>query len=148
MGDSWRGEFSRPMVIDSHHHFWRYSQGEYPWISEQMAALRRDFLPEHLHSEIKSAGVDAVVSVQARQTLEETRWLLEMAEANDFIRGVVGWVPLVSDQIESDLRKWGPHPKLVAVRHVLQDEPDDRYMLRDDFNHGISLLSEFDLVYD
>ncbi len=90
------------MVIDSHHHFWAYSPQAYPWISQRMSPLRRDFLPEHLAAEIKAAGVDGVVSVQARQTVEETRWLLELARANDFIRGVVGWVPLGSPDVGRD----------------------------------------------
>lgn len=135
-------------MIDSHHHFWRYDPKEYGWISESMAALRRDFLPTDLLRETQAAGIDGVVSVQARQTLDETGWLLEMAEQNDFIRGVVGWVPLVSDRVRQDLERFAGHPKLKAVRHVLQDEADDNYALRDNFNRGISLLKEFNLRYD
>jgi L-fuconolactonase len=134
-------------VIDSHHHFWRYSAAEYGWISDSMAALRRDFGPDDLRREIRAAGVDGVVSVQARQCTEETRWLLELADATDFIRGVVGWVPLVSDRVREDLERFAPHPKLRAVRHVLQGEADD-YALRDDFNRGVGLLKAFGLVYD
>jgi L-fuconolactonase len=136
------------MVIDSHHHFWKYDKAEYPWIGEGMAVLARDFLPEHLAKEIKLAGVDGVVSVQARQTVAETEWLLELAEKNDFIKGVVGWVPLVSDQVNVELETFRGRKKLKAVRHVLQDEKDDRYMLRDDFQHGINQVAEFGLVYD
>jgi L-fuconolactonase len=136
------------MVIDSHHHFWRYSPSEYGWISDRMSLLRRDFLPEDLAREISSAGIGGVVSVQARQTTEETRWLLELAGQHDFIRGVVGWLPLISDRVADDLSRFAPHGKLKAVRHVLQDEPDDSYMLRDDFNRGIAMLAPFDLVYD
>ena len=135
-------------MIDSHHHFWRYDPEEYGWISESMAVLRRDYLPADLLREASAAGVDGVVSVQARQTLEETRWLIELAEQNDFIRGVVGWVPLVSDAVRQDLERFAVHPKLKAVRHVLQDEPDDNYILRDDFNRGITLLNGFGLRYD
>ena len=78
------------LAIDSHHHFWKYSREEYSWIGDGQGVLRRDFLPGDLKKEIATAKVDGVVSVQARQTLEETRWLLELAENNDFIRGVVG----------------------------------------------------------
>ena len=136
------------MAIDAHHHFWRYTAAEYGWIADDMATLRRDFLPEDLRREIHAANVEGVVSVQARQTLEETRWLLELAENNDFIRGVVGWAPLVSETVQANLEHLSRRPKLKALRHVLQDEPDDGYMLRDDFNRGLSLLKKFGLVYD
>ena len=136
------------MIIDAHHHFWRYSPEDYPWINESMSLLRRDFLPADLHAAITDAGVDGVVSVQARQTLEETRWLLYLAEANDWIRGVVGWVPLVSPDVRGELEAFAGRPKLKAVRHVLQDEPDDGYMLRPEFDRGIAQLKDFGLRYD
>ena len=136
------------MVIDAHHHFWNYSAKEYGWISDEMNVLRRDFLPDDLRKEIAAAGVDGVVSVQARQTVEETRWLLELAAANNFIRGVVGWVPLVSPDVGRDLERFAASRKLKAVRHVLQDEPDDDYALRDDFTRGIAELKRFNLRYD
>jgi L-fuconolactonase len=136
------------MVVDAHHHFWRYSPAEYGWIDASMTALRRDFLPADLQREIVAAGVDAVVSVQARQSAEETRWLLDLATQNPFIAGVVGWVPLVSPTLPTDLAQFAAHPKLVAVRHVLQDEPDPRFMLRSDFQAGIRALRAFNLTYD
>src|SRR4051794_30669677 len=89
--------------IDSHHHFWIYNPEDYGWINESMAVIRRDFLPKHLETEIRSCGIDGVVSVQARQTLEETRWLLDLASQHDFIRGVVGWVPLIAPEISDIL---------------------------------------------
>lgn len=113
-----------------------------------MVRLRRDFLAEDLRRETATVGVEGVVSVQARQTLEETSFLLEIAEKNDFIRGVVGWVSLVSEQVESELAQFSGRPKLKAIRHVLQNEPDDDYMLREDFNRGIGRLKKFGLVYD
>jgi L-fuconolactonase len=134
--------------IDAHHHFWTYSPEEYGWIDESMAVIRRDFLPEHLESEIRSCGIYGVVSVQARQTVEETRWLLALASQHDFIRGVVGWVPLIAPEISDILGSFMGEGRLKAVRHVLQAEPDDQYMLRDDFNRGIDSLGEFGLVYD
>jgi L-fucono-1,5-lactonase len=121
------------LVIDSHHHFWKYSREEYGWIGEELGVLRRDFLPPDLKKEIDAAKVDGVVSVQARQSLEETRWLLELAEKNDFIHGVVGWAPLISPDVEKDLEKFAGQKKLKALRHVLQDEKDDRYAVREDF---------------
>jgi len=135
-------------VIDSHHHFWKYSPQEYGWIGEGQSVLKRDFLPPDLKKEIDAAGVHGVVSVQARQTLEETRWLLELANKNDFIRGVVGWAPLISNDVEKDLEKFAGQKKLKAIRHVLQDEKDDRYAVREDFQRGIGVLRKFNLVYD
>lgn len=136
------------MRIDSHHHFWKYDPAQYGWISDEMAAIRRDFLPADLEAEIRAAGVDGVVSVQARQSVEETAWLLDLAEANDFIRGVVGWAPLISPRVREDIARFAPNPKLKAVRHVLQGESDENYMLRADFNRGIDALRELNLVYD
>ncbi len=136
-----------PVRIDAHHHFWKYRAEEYPWITKSMSKIRRDFLPEHLKQTIQAAGINAVVTVQARQTMEETSWLLELADQHDFIRGVVGWVPLVDASVATHLEEFAGRPKLKAVRHVLQDEPDD-YVLREDFNRGIKLLERFTLVYD
>ncbi|MCP5117784.1 MAG: amidohydrolase, partial [bacterium] len=136
------------MKIDSHHHFWQFNTDEYGWMSDEMDAIRRDFLPPDLEREIGGAGVDGAVSVQARQKLEETEWLLSMAEQHDFLRGVVGWAPLMDAAVIGVLEKLASRPKLKAVRHVLHDEPDDNYMLRDDFNRGIASLHHFGLVYD
>ena len=136
------------MKIDSHHHFWKYSEEEYPWIGDSMAALRRDFLPAHLKAEIAALGIDGVVSVQARQTVGETEWLLSLADGNDFIKGVVGWVPLAEPGVRDAVAKFAANRKLRAVRHVVQDEPDDRFILGADFNRGVSVLKDFGLVYD
>jgi len=136
------------MKIDSHHHFWRYSKEEYSWINDDMQGIRRSFLPTDLEREIAAVGIDGVVSVQARQTLEETEDLMRWAKEHEFIRGVVGWVPLVSDSVRGDIEKFADKEELKGMRHVLQDEADDRYMLRDDFNRGVALLKDFGLVYD
>lgn len=135
-------------MLDSHHHFWRYNPAEYGWINDSMAALRRDFLPADLEREIAAVGITGVVSVQARQTLGETRWLLDLAERHDFIRGVVGWAPLVAADFKAQLAPLAGNKKLKAIRHVLQDEPDPNYMLRADFNAGVASLRQFGLVYD
>lgn len=135
-------------MLDSHHHFWRYDPAEYGWINQSMARLRRDYLPADLQAEIAAAGIGGVISVQARQSLEETRWLLDLADQHDFIRGVVGWAPLVSPTVAADLEPLARRRKLRAVRHVLQDEPDADYMLRSDFNEGVWTLERFGLVYD
>ncbi len=136
------------MKIDAHHHFWRYSPDQYAWINADMAVLRRDFLPEYLHQELHAAGIQGALTVQARQTVEETRWLLELAQRHEFIKGVVGWLPLTANNIQAELEHWSAQPKLKALRHVLQDEPDDAYMLGTEFNRGIRLLRQFNLVYD
>jgi L-fuconolactonase len=136
------------MYIDAHQHFWIYSPDEYGWIDDSMAALRRDFLPHDLKLELESSGFHGSVAVQARQTLEETRWLLELAESSPWILGVVGWVDLRSRDVRSQLKVLAQNPKLVGIRHIVQSEPDDRFLLQPDFLRGISALEEFDLAYD
>ena len=133
--------------IDAHQHFWRYDAAEYGWTDDSMAPLRRDFLPEHGRSEMRVAGFDGCVAVQVRQTLEETRWLLELADAHPFIRGVVGWVDLQSPAVETELRAVARHPKLVGVRHIVQAEPDG-FLARSTFRRGVAKLERFGLAYD
>ncbi len=136
------------MHIDAHQHFWFYNRREFDWIDDAMASLRRDFLPAALKPELDRAGFQGCVAVQARQTLEETRWLLELAASSPFILGVVGWVDLQSPQVRSQLQELAANPRLVGVRHVVQGEPDDRFLLRPEFMRGIAALEEFDLAYD
>ena len=136
------------MRIDAHQHFWVYDQSEYAWIDDSMASLRRDFLPNDLKIELESKGFQGSVAVQARQTLEETRWLLELATDASFILGVVGWVDLRSSNVRSQLEAFAGNPKLVGIRHIAQSEPNDRFLLQPEFLRGISLLEEFDLAYD
>ena len=136
------------MRIDAHQHFWRYDATEYGWIDDAMASLRRDCLPEDLRREMGRAGIDACVAVQARQTLEETRWLLELADAHPFVAGVVGWIDLQADDTAAQIGLFAGHPKFVGVRHIVQSESDDRFMLRPAFCRGISLLEDFNLTYD
>ena len=136
------------MHIDAHQHFWRYDAPEYEWIDDSMAALRRDFLPADLNPELEHNGFQGSVAVQARQTLEETRWLLELAEQAPFILGVVGWVDLRSPQLREELKSFAGKSRLVGVRHIVQSEPDDRFLLQADFLRGIAMLEEFNLAYD
>jgi L-fuconolactonase len=117
-------------------------------IDDSMAVLRRDFLPADAHPEMARAGFDACVAVQARQTLEETRWLLALADAHPFIAGVVGWVDLQANDVRAEIEQFAAHPKLVGVRHIVQSEPDERFLLRPAFCRGIQLLEEFDLAFD
>ena len=136
------------MRIDAHQHFWRFDPAEYGWIDESMASLRRDFLPEHLAPEMARTGVERSIVVQVRQSLEETRWLLDLASRYPWIAGVVGWVDLQADDVEAQLAEVSAHPALVGVRHIVQSEPDDRFLLRPAFCRGIALLGSFDLAYD
>jgi len=134
--------------IDAHQHFWRYNPAEHGWMTDEMAALKHDFLPLDLKPLLDKSGFQGCVAVQARQSLEETRWLLELARQYEFIAGVVGWVDLRSPDLAGQLQSFGNDPKLVGVRHVVQDEPEDAFMLRQDFRRGISLLADFGLTYD
>jgi L-fucono-1,5-lactonase len=134
--------------IDAHHHLWQYSPEEYPWMLDGMEKIRKDFLVPQLQDATRTAGVTGTVAVQARQTLEETEWLLNLADGTSLIRGIVGWVPLIEEDVAKRLEVFSANPKLRGLRHVLHDEQDDLYMLREDFNRGISLLKDFDLVYD
>lgn len=136
------------MKIDAHHHFWKYDPVRYSWMSERMEVLKRDYQPADLLAEIEKTGIDGVVSVQADQSMLETDELLEHAAQNDFIKGVVGWFPLADASVEEVLAKYSSNPWLKGVRHVVQDEPDDRFILGNAFNEGIRKLEQFDLVYD
>jgi L-fuconolactonase len=135
------------MVIDAHHHFWNYEPKEYGWIDESMHVLRRDFLPQDLELEIKSSRIDGVVSVQARQCIAETDWLLDLANANGYIKGVVGWLPIAATDFESHLIHRIDQSKLKALRHVVQDEAPG-FLDHSGFNNGIRLLKQYDLAYD
>jgi L-fuconolactonase len=134
--------------IDAHQHFWKYTVAEYGWINDKMTALQRDFLPRDLKPLLDENGFGGSIAVQARQSLEETHWLLDLAEKNSFIQGVVGWVDLNSPLLRDQLEGLAPHKKLVGVRHVVQDEPDDQFMLRSEFQRGLALLADFGLAYD
>jgi L-fuconolactonase len=134
--------------IDSHQHFWQHNPAEHVWMSDQMDILKQDYLPPDLAPLMKEAHIDGTVAVQARQNLQETEWLLTLAKTYDFIRGVVGWVNLRSPDVTAQLERYARHPRLVGVRHVVHDEPDDRFMLGDDFLRGLGELKGFDLTYD
>lgn len=137
------------MKIDSHQHFWIYNSSEYGWIDDNMKVLKRDYLPSDLQVHLADAGFSGTIAVQARQTIEETRWLLGLADTNSFIKGVVGWVDLCSsDKLKQQLDEFCRSEKLVGVRHVVHDEPDDNFMLRDDFLKGINVLKSYNLAYD
>jgi L-fuconolactonase len=135
-------------TIDAHHHLWRYTPAEYDWIDETMQVLRKDFLVDDLKPEMRSAGVDGTIAVQARQSIEETRWLLELADANPEIRGVTGWAPIASADFSAILEELDGQSKLKALRHVIQGEKDENYILREDFNAGIRAMAGTGLIYE
>lgn len=137
------------MKIDAHQHFWLYNRTDYGWIDDLMKVIKRNFLPGDLQPELTKAGMSGSVVVQARQSVEETRWLLQLAGQYDFIKGVVGWVDLTSEnELKCQLDEFSKSKKFIGVRHVVHDEPSDNFMLRDDFLKGISLLKGYNLTYD
>ena len=136
-----------PPRIDAHQHFWHYDASEYEWIDDTLAPLRRDFLPEDAWQVMRDAGFGGSVAVQARQSLEETRFLLELADRHPFILGVVGWVDLASPDIDAQLESVTRHPKLIGVRHIVQSEPDG-FLARPAFRRGVARLERFGLAYD
>ncbi len=136
------------MKIDAHQHFWKFNTTEYAWISDKMKVLKRDFLPDEMLQELHGIGFDGSIAVQARQKPEETRWLLDIAAGNEFVKGVVGWIDLCSDECGNQLNEFVTHSKFVGVRHVLQDESDERFMLRESFIRGLSILGKYDIVYE
>jgi L-fuconolactonase len=134
------------MRLDSHQHFWVYDEGNYPWIP-RATPLHRDWLPADLDPLLRASGFGGSIAVQARSTLEESHWLLTLADHAPLIKGVVGWVDLQHERVEEQLAMLAEHPRFVGVRHVLQDE-DDRSMLRPAFVRGIGKLAQFNLTYD
>tara|TARA_B100001093_G_scaffold467863_1_gene487386 strand:- start:866 stop:1696 length:831 start_codon:yes stop_codon:yes gene_type:complete len=136
------------MIIDSHQHFWNYEPEKHLWIDDEMSVIRRDFLSDDLQKVFAENGVDACVAVQADQTTEETNFLISIAENNNFIKGVVGWVNLRSESIEEDLLKYKKYDVVKGFRHVVQAEQDHNFMLRPEFLRGIELLGKYDLCYD
>ena len=136
------------MRIDAHQHFWELDRFPYPWMPGEPSRLRRDFLPEDLAGVLAAHRFDGSVVVQATTVPEEARWLLELAVQHDFIRGVVGWVDLTSANLGAHLDELQKHPKFRGVRHPAHDEPDDRWLLRDDVVRGLQELERRDLPYD
>jgi L-fuconolactonase len=136
------------MIIDAHHHLWKFNEAEYAWIDDSMSILKQDYLPADLEPQLAGSNVGGTICVQARQRLEETRWLLELAGRHSFIKGVVGWFDICSEGLQSQLNEFTGDPKLVGARHVIHDEPDDDFMLRPDFITGMEKLVQYNLTYD
>lgn len=135
------------MIIDSHQHFWHFDPVRDNWITEEMQAIRQDFLPEDLLPVYRENGVNACVAVQAAQSEEETHFLLRLAEEHDFIKGVVGWIDLLAPDVEERLAYFSQYKKLKGFRHIVQLEPEG-FMLQEAFLHGIGKLEKFGYTYD
>ena len=136
------------MQIDSHQHFWRYDAGRDGWITDEMTVLRRDFLPAELIQQMHASGIDRCVAVQVDQSETETQFLLNLADQHPEITGVVGWVNLLDKNIDSRLQDFSVFQKLCGFRHIVQAESDDGFMLRKDFQNGISCLARHNFTYD
>jgi len=136
------------MRIDAHQHFWLYNSVEYNWIDESMSLLRRDFLPHDLQPLLQKHDIAGCVAVQARQSMQETHWLLSLAQQHEQILGVVGWIDLTSDNLHSELQALRCNPWLKGFRHVLQGESDLNFMLQPAFIQGVEYLAEQGYSYD
>jgi L-fuconolactonase len=135
------------LKIDSHQHFWKYDPTRHAWIEESMSKIRRDFLPEDLWPELQAQGISGCVAVQADETENETRFLLDLANRFDWIKKVVGWVDLKSADIESQLERYQGEPKLAGFRAILQSlEPEA--MEDKAFLNGIRYLERLGFTYD
>lgn len=136
------------MRIDAHQHFWQYDAQRDGWITDEMAALKRDFMPQDLVPLLAANEVDGCIAVQADSSERETEFLLGLASQHAKIAGVVGWLDLCAAALPERLEHFSRFEKLCGVRHVVQAEPDDRFMLREDFQRGIAMLADFGLTYD
>lgn len=135
------------MKIDSHQHFWKFDPVRDAWIDSSMKAIQRDFMPEDLKPELEKAGIDGCIAVQADQSEDETRFLLEIANANTWVKKVVGWVDFNSENIESKLEGYQQEKKLAGFRVILQGLPPEA-MEEKNFLKGIELLARFGFTYD
>jgi L-fuconolactonase len=135
------------MQIDAHQHFWKYDSVRDSWIDASMEIIRKDFLPKDLEPILQENNIDGCIAVQADQSEQETVFLLEQASQYSFIKGVVGWVDLCSDNIEERLRFFSKKRLFKGVRHIVQAEDND-FVLREDFQNGMRKLEQFDLVYE
>ena len=136
------------MIIDAHQHFWQYDPERHGWINDNMSVLKKDFMPVHLQEVFEANNVNGCVAVQADQSEAETEFLLDLADKNPFVKAVVGWVDLRSEQIEERLTYFKGFSKLAGFRHVVQSEPDNNFMLREDFKRGIGSLLKYGFTYD
>jgi L-fuconolactonase len=135
-------------IVDSHQHFWRLDRGDYGWLTPALTPIYRDFLPEHLEPQLAQAGVAATILVQAAATVEETRFMLELARAHPFIAGVVGWVDFESDEVVETIGALAADPGLVGLRPMIQDIPDTEWMLEERLAPAFEAMIDHGLVFD
>jgi L-fuconolactonase len=136
------------MNIDSHQHFWQFDSVRDSWIDDSMKAIRRDFLPENLKPVLETNNIQGCVAVQASQSMEETKFLLGLAQKHDFVKAVVGWIDLQAGDISNQLGKLKDVPKLAGFRHIIQAEPDNNFALKPSFQRGVKALGDFSFTYD
>jgi L-fuconolactonase len=138
------------LTIDSHQHFWQLSQPfQYGWLDDPaLARIKCDFMPEDLEPLLMMSGVDRSIFVQTQHDLAENRWALDLARSNSFLAAVVGWVDLASDDCERQLLEFIDDPRFVGVRHVVQDEPDDDFLIREDVLRGLKTLEKHGVPFD
>lgn len=136
------------MRIDSHQHFWKADRGDYHWMSPAAPVLCRDYLPADLQPSLKKNKIDKTILVQAAQTVAETDFLLELAGQNDFIAGVIGWLDLDSPQFARELEMYAKKPKFLGIRPMLQDLPDDEWILRPRVIEALKLVAERELPFE
>lgn len=136
------------MIIDSHQHFWQYEPEKHAWIDDDMAVIRKDFMPKDLAKVLLENRVEGCIAVQADQTLAETHFLIELANKNSFIKGVVGWIDLRDPKVSKDLDRFEDVRIVKGFRHVVQGEPDHNFLLRAAFLEGIAQLQERNFTYD
>jgi L-fuconolactonase len=134
--------------IDAHQHFWKYSPDQYAWISDEMKVLKQDFLASDLEPVLKKQGYDGCVAVQARQSLEENEFLIEQSKQNSIVKGIVGWVDLLSYHVPEELERYAAYPVMKGFRHIVQDEQDPNFLLGMEFVDGVKLLDLYDYTYD
>ena len=138
------------MIIDTHVHVWDLDKAEYPWLKGDTSLLNRTWKIEQLEEERKKAGVSVGVLVQAASNLEDTENMLQAAEKNEWIKGVVGWIPLQQPASARDIldKKYFKHPLLRGVRHQIHDEPDSKWLLQTEVMESLKLLAERDIPFD
>jgi L-fuconolactonase len=139
------------MRVDAHHHFWDPARASYPFLTDDLASIRRAFGPADLAPLVASAGIDATIVVQTRSSVEETEEFLATAAVTPFVRGVVGWVDLrdpAVDEMIARLRAGPGGDRLLGVRHQVHDEADAQWLLRPEVQRGIQAVGNAGLVYE
>ena len=136
------------MRIDSHQHFWLYDSVKDAWITDEMAKIQRNFLPNDISGTLKGLGFDGVVAVQADQSHRETEFLVELSQVYALIKGVVGWVDLRSERIDDYLTDFSKFKVIKGFRHIVEGEDDPEFLVRDEFLRGIESLTKFNYTYD